>query len=97
MFLFHVLSHFYIGLYNNEKDVYIDIFDLDGKHQSIMIYYEQNKAIDILKDIYNKAFILKYKKVLPIDLFPELFKSYMDYLKKFEPNKFNYDDPWKYF
>lgn len=93
----YLLALTYIGLYNNEKDVYIDIFDLGGEHKSVIIDYKQNEAIDILKKIYNKAFISKYKKVLPIDLFPEKFESYMDYLKKFEPGNYNYNDPWKYF
>jgi hypothetical protein len=92
-----LLALTYIGLYNNEKDVYIDIFDLGGDHKSVIIDYKQNEAIEILKKIYNKAFISKYKKVLPIDLFPEKFESYMDYLKKFEPGNYNYNDPWKYF
>ena len=91
----YILALSYIASNANNKKVYIDLFqNILGKNDTVEIKIKDDKAREILNNIYKKMFIDNYHKVLPIDFFKKEINFYSDFIEIFEDE---HESPWGYF
>lgn len=93
----------------NKKKIFIDILGLSKKKDksknkveseikvSKQIELDHKTAIEKLNDIYEKAFIKKYSKILPIEFLDDDGLSFESYIDKLKDDGQWGENPWKYF
>ena len=85
------------------KNIFIDIWGLSKNKVeseikvSKQIELDHKTAIEKLNDIYEKAFIKKYSKILPIEFLDDDGLSFESYIDKLKDDGQWGENPWKYF
>ena len=82
--------------YDDERHIEIQIYSgapSAKKPAKANVVLSPNKAKEILKKLYQKAFCKKYSKAVPADIVDETIETFSDYTKKFTGDH----NLWKYF